>query len=205
MALSKALHFSQTGVQCHGRVIGVLSHVEVRSPPKLLLYHQGLLQQLGGTGEQGFGTDSGLHQCKPVSHWKLQLPAILPPPPRPQQAPGESQSRPSHTPSIPERDLGSTSIALQLSGAGTAPSPLPGTSPDWPAWSHHPPEPLSAPPLPALPLGQCLGAPLSTTSVLQNTQPPPALLPSAFWLHPHCRGSAVPLLRTRQPWSCDLP
>lgn len=78
VALSKALHFSQTGVQCHGRVIGVLSHVEVRSPSKLLLYHQGLLQQLGGTGEQGLGTDSGLHQCKPVSLRKLQLPTCLP-------------------------------------------------------------------------------------------------------------------------------
>lgn len=88
---------------------------------------------------------SGSYSCPRACH----------PPPQPQQAPGESQSRPSHTPSIPERDLGSTSISLKLSGAGTAPSPLPGTSPDWPAWSHHPPEPLSAPPLPALPLGQC--------------------------------------------------
>lgn len=44
VAFGKALHFSQTGVQCHGRVIGVLAHVEVRGPSQLLLYHQGLLQ-----------------------------------------------------------------------------------------------------------------------------------------------------------------
>jgi len=56
VALGKALHFSQTGVQGHGRVTGVLGHVEVRSPPQLLLDHQGLLQQLGGTGGEGFST-----------------------------------------------------------------------------------------------------------------------------------------------------
>lgn len=80
VALSKALHFSQTGVQCHGRVIGVLSHVEVRSPPKLLLYHQGLLQQLGGTGEQGFGTDS-VQTSVTLEATAAHVPAILPPNP----------------------------------------------------------------------------------------------------------------------------
>lgn len=54
VALSKALHFCQPRVQCHGRVAGVLGHVEVRRPPQLLLDHQGLLQQLRGAEGEGF-------------------------------------------------------------------------------------------------------------------------------------------------------
>lgn len=56
VALGKALHFCQPRVQRHGRVTGVLGHVEVRRPPQLLLDHQGLLQQLGGAGREGFRT-----------------------------------------------------------------------------------------------------------------------------------------------------
>lgn len=130
MALSKALHFSQTGVQCHGRVIGVLSHVEVRSPPKLLLYHQGLLQQLGGTGEQGFGTDSELHQCKPVSLWKLQLPTCLPSsPPTPTSSWGIPKQAQSHT-KHPRKGFGQhfhiTEIVRSRNSAQFAPRHKPG-------------------------------------------------------------------------------
>lgn len=51
VALGKALHFGQPGVQGHGWVIGVLGHVEVRGPAQLLLDHQRLLQQLGAGGK----------------------------------------------------------------------------------------------------------------------------------------------------------
>lgn len=47
VALGKALHLSQAGVEGHGWVVGVLGHVEVRGPPELLLNDQRLLQQLG--------------------------------------------------------------------------------------------------------------------------------------------------------------
>lgn len=53
VALSKALHLGQAGVEGHGRVVGVLGHVKVRGPPELLLDDQGLLQQLG----EGAGRD----------------------------------------------------------------------------------------------------------------------------------------------------
>lgn len=52
VALGKALHLGQAGVEGHGGMVGVLGHVEVRGPPELLLDDQCLLQQLGG-GEQG--------------------------------------------------------------------------------------------------------------------------------------------------------
>lgn len=47
VALGKALHFCQPGVEGHGWVTGVLGHVEVCGPAQLLLYHQRLFQQLG--------------------------------------------------------------------------------------------------------------------------------------------------------------
>lgn len=50
VALSKALHLCQASVERHGWVVGILGHVEVRSPPELFLDHQCLLQQLGGEG-----------------------------------------------------------------------------------------------------------------------------------------------------------
>lgn len=51
VALGKALHLGQAGIEGHGGVVGVLGHVEVRGPPELLLDDQRLLQQLRGWGE----------------------------------------------------------------------------------------------------------------------------------------------------------
>lgn len=44
--LGEALHLREACVERHGRVAGVLGHVQVGRPPQLLLYHQRLLQQL---------------------------------------------------------------------------------------------------------------------------------------------------------------
>lgn len=44
VALSKALHLGQAGVEGHGWVVGVLGHIKVGSPPELLLDDQRLLQ-----------------------------------------------------------------------------------------------------------------------------------------------------------------
>lgn len=135
VALGKALHFSQTGVQCHGRVTGVLGHVEVRSPPQLLLDHQGLLQQLGGTGGEGFRTSpcssvnryrSTSSSCPGGSHQQSLCPALLPTSLAPRNSWGNrlspyvflSRSDTEH----PEGDLGSISTASHMSGAGRAPS-----------------------------------------------------------------------------------
>lgn len=50
VALGKALHLGQAGVEGHGRMVGVLGHVEVCGPPELFLNDQRLLQQLVGVG-----------------------------------------------------------------------------------------------------------------------------------------------------------
>lgn len=44
--LGKALHLCKACVERHGRMTGVLRHVEVSCPSQLLLYHERLLQQL---------------------------------------------------------------------------------------------------------------------------------------------------------------
>lgn len=46
VGLCQAFHLSEASVQSHGRVTGVLGHVQVSCPPQLLLDHQRLLQQL---------------------------------------------------------------------------------------------------------------------------------------------------------------
>lgn len=48
VALGKALHLGQAGVEGHGGMVGVLGHVEVCGPPELFLNDQRLLQQLVG-------------------------------------------------------------------------------------------------------------------------------------------------------------
>lgn len=44
--LCQAFHLSETSVEGHGRVSGVLGHIQVSCPPELLLNHESLLQQL---------------------------------------------------------------------------------------------------------------------------------------------------------------
>ena len=46
VGLGQTLHLAEARVERHGRVGGVLGHVEVGRPPQLLLDHQRLLQQL---------------------------------------------------------------------------------------------------------------------------------------------------------------
>lgn len=46
--LGEALHLRKACVERHGRVAGVLGHVQVGGPSQLLLYDQRLLQQLEG-------------------------------------------------------------------------------------------------------------------------------------------------------------
>jgi len=46
VGLGQALHLGEAGVEGHGRVAGVLAHVQVGRPSELLLDHQRLLQQL---------------------------------------------------------------------------------------------------------------------------------------------------------------
>lgn len=48
--LRQALHLGEAGIERHGRVARILGHVQVGRPSQLLLYHQRLLQQLGGGG-----------------------------------------------------------------------------------------------------------------------------------------------------------
>lgn len=52
VALGQTLHLGKAGVEGHGRVAGVLSHVQVGGSPQLLFNHEGLLQKLKeGNGE----------------------------------------------------------------------------------------------------------------------------------------------------------
>lgn len=53
VGLCQTFHLSEASVESHGRVTGVLGHVQVSCPPQLLLNHQSLLQQLqrGREGE----------------------------------------------------------------------------------------------------------------------------------------------------------
>lgn len=44
--LCQAFHLSETSIESHCWVAGVLGHIQVSCPPQLLLYHQSLLQQL---------------------------------------------------------------------------------------------------------------------------------------------------------------
>lgn len=44
--LGQTFHLCEASVERHGRVAGVLRHVQVSRPPQLLLDHQCLLQQL---------------------------------------------------------------------------------------------------------------------------------------------------------------
>lgn len=46
VGLCQTFHLSEASVESHGRVTGVLGHVQVSRPPQLLLNHQSLLQQL---------------------------------------------------------------------------------------------------------------------------------------------------------------
>lgn len=46
VGLSQTFHLSEASVESHGRVTGVLGHVQVGRTPQLLLDHQRLLQQL---------------------------------------------------------------------------------------------------------------------------------------------------------------
>lgn len=53
VGLCQTLHLSEASVESHGRVAGVLGHIQVRCPPQLLLDHQSLFQQLQREGEEG--------------------------------------------------------------------------------------------------------------------------------------------------------
>lgn len=53
VGLGQTFHLGEASVEGHGRVAGVLGHVQVRRPPQLLLDHQSLLQQLRGGGGAG--------------------------------------------------------------------------------------------------------------------------------------------------------
>lgn len=44
VGLCQTFHLSEASVERHGRVTGVLGHVQVSRPPQLLLNHQSLLQ-----------------------------------------------------------------------------------------------------------------------------------------------------------------
>lgn len=44
--LCQTFHLCEASVERHGRVAGLLRHIQVSRPPQLLLYHQCLLQQL---------------------------------------------------------------------------------------------------------------------------------------------------------------
>lgn len=57
VGLCQTLHLSEASVESHGRVTGVLGHIEVRRPPQLLLNHQSLLQQLQSEGQEGRESD----------------------------------------------------------------------------------------------------------------------------------------------------
>lgn len=46
VGLSQTFHLGEASVESHGRVTGVLGHVQVGRTPQLLLDHQRLLQQL---------------------------------------------------------------------------------------------------------------------------------------------------------------
>ena len=46
VGLCQTFHLSEASVESHGRVTGVLGHIQVSCPPQLLLDHQSLLQQL---------------------------------------------------------------------------------------------------------------------------------------------------------------
>ncbi len=46
VGLCQTFHLSEASVESHGRMTGVLGHIQVSCPPQLLLYHQSLLQQL---------------------------------------------------------------------------------------------------------------------------------------------------------------
>lgn len=46
VGLRQTFHLSEACVESHGWVTGVLGHIQVSRPPKLLLNHQSLLQQL---------------------------------------------------------------------------------------------------------------------------------------------------------------
>lgn len=57
VGLRQTFHLSKTSVESHGRVSGVLGHVQVSCPPQLLLNHQSLLQQLQRERERNKKTD----------------------------------------------------------------------------------------------------------------------------------------------------
>lgn len=70
VALGKALHLGQAGIEGHGGMVGVLGHVEVCGPPELFLNDQRLLQQLVGVGREGVRVRGGTEcwpGCLPLS------------------------------------------------------------------------------------------------------------------------------------------
>lgn len=89
VALGKALHFSQAGVEGHGGVVGVLGHVQVRGPPELLLNDQRLLQQLGVGGSVG---------PAPPPEW---LPSVLHQRPPQAKAPGRKEGKETYCHLLP--------------------------------------------------------------------------------------------------------
>lgn len=55
--LCEALHLRKARIERHGRVAGVLGHVQVSGPSQLLLDHKRLLQQLRSDGRTGREND----------------------------------------------------------------------------------------------------------------------------------------------------
>lgn len=54
VALGQTLDLGKAGVERHGRVAGVLGHVQVGGSAQLLLDHQCLLQELRGRGQESW-------------------------------------------------------------------------------------------------------------------------------------------------------
>lgn len=61
VGLGQTFHLSETSVESHGWVTGVLGHIQVSRPPQLLLNNQSLLQQL--QREIGEEKQSMKHRC----------------------------------------------------------------------------------------------------------------------------------------------
>lgn len=70
--LREALHLCKAGIERHGRVTGVLRHVQVSCPPQLLLYHERLLQQLEGKKENVL-TVTERNVCACIVHNKIMF------------------------------------------------------------------------------------------------------------------------------------
>lgn len=113
-------------------------------------------------------------------------------------------SYPIQTPSIPERDAGSTSTASHVLEAGRAPSPAHsqrGAQGSQPRPMHHAAEPELPRTKPRLP-GAC--SPPATGSPSQSSR----LLPEGAGGLPHGFGVphwSPPPVRTHQPWTCNSP